>query len=391
MPAPLWRRIRCRVAFAVAASSFLLTGCREKTSTAVLEHRIEKLQSEIELLKKRTDEALILSDSSGTEAEQRLEMVEQRAQEALTQATTAVSDQTTRFERIESALSNVMRIKEESEAMANLSPSVKGHQTLQTKHGTFLIRLEDLKKSESGAGFVAFLNIGNPLGLTIQDFVLKGEFGGTAPQLEPGEAYGDYSKRLDAWQKTLTPFEEDLVVPLKANAWTKVDLPLAAPNFAAVELIRVAMVIKRAHLDNQEGAGEYSVINAASDAANLVQTDYGPFLVTVTGMHSEGANTRVHLLVGNPYGFVVNSAHISGEFGPAPPKKMEEETPTKYGQRLQHWAEQMAPFESSLTGTLAALRWSKASFTVPTTDQRKVKYIRSQIKVENVTLPRPAD
>jgi hypothetical protein len=275
--------------------------------------------------------------------------------------------------------------------MAHLSPSIEGHQTLQTKHGTFLVRLEKLEKKVPGPGFIATLNIGNPLGLTIQEFVLKGEFGSPAPPLAPGEAYGDYSARLDAWQKTLTPFEENLAVSLKANAWTQVDLPLSAPNPGAVELIRVAMVIQRAHLDNQDGVGEYSVINAASDAANLVQTDYGPFLVTVTGMHSEGSKTRIHLLVGNPYGFIVNNSRISGEFGPTPPKKMETESPTNHAQRLQHWAEQMAPFESTLAGTLAALRWSKASFTVPSTDQTKIKYIRSQIKVENITLPRPAD
>jgi hypothetical protein len=390
-PTPLWQRICCCSGVAVVSFSFFLTGCRENTSTAVLERRIERLQSDVNRLKKLTDEAIVLSESSGTDTDQRLEMAEQRSQEALTQTAAAAADQAARFERIENALSTVMRIKEESEAMAHLSPDIEGHQTLQTKHGTFLVRLENLEKNESGSGFTATLNIGNPLGLTIQDFVLKGEFGSPAPQLEPGEAYGDYSTRLDAWQKTLTPFEESLVAPLKANAWTQVELPLAATNFAAVELIRVAMVVKRAHLENQEGTGKFSVINAASDAANLVQTDYGPFLVTVTGMHSEGSKTRVHLLVGNPYGFIVNTSRISGEFGPTPPKRMEAESPSKYAQRLQHWADQMAPFESNLAGTLAALRWSKASFTVPSTDQAKIKYIRSQIKVENVTLPRPSD
>ena len=388
-PAPNWQFTR--YCAAVIMLSLFLTGCREETSTAVLERRIERMQSEINRLEKLTDEAIVLSESTGTDAEQRLETVEQRSQEALNQASTAAAGQAARFERIENALSTVMRIKEESEAMAHLSPTAEGHQTLQTKHGTFLVRLESLNKNESAPGFIAALNIGNPLGLTIQDFTLKGEFGSPAPQLEPGEAYGDYSTRLDTWQKTLTPFEENMAVALNGNAWTKVELPLAAPNIAAVELIRVAMVIKRAHLDNQGGTGEYSVINAANDAANLVKTDYGPFLVTVTGMHSEGSRTRVHLLVGNPYGFIVNTSQISGEFGPTPPKKMDSESPSQYAQRLHHWAEQMAPFESNLAGTLAALRWSKASFTVPSTDQRKIKYIRSQIKVENVTLPKPAD
>lgn len=355
----------------------------------MLERRIEELEDKLKVIEKRADTAILSTEVGSQDLKQRIEAAEQKSTEALNQTSTIVSDQEARFQRVEQSLTNVMRIKEESEAVAYLEPSAPGHRTLQTEHGTFLVRIESIERDIPGGGYRVELNIGNPVGLEVQEFRLKGDFGQLAPKLQPGEAYGDFSKRLDEWQKTMTPFDEGMIESLEPNAWTRVSLPLrAATTKESLQLIRVAMTVNRAKLANQEGEGEFSVVNADSDGAGLVKTDYGPLLMTVIGMEPEGAATRVKLMVGNPFGFVINEARITGQFGPSPPRKMETEAVELYRKRLELWSEQMSPLETSFSGSIAPLRWSEASFLVPSADQSRIKYLRLKMQVTNLTLPK---
>lgn len=366
-----------------------LTSCDQGPSPRLLQERLDELEDKIKVVEKRADSAILASEAGGHDLKQRVEAAEQKSGEALAQTSTLSEEQNARFQRIEQSLTNVMRIKEENEAVAYLEPSSPGHRTLQTEHGTFLVRIEGIARDPVNGGFRVELNIGNPMGLEIQEFRLKGDFGLLAPKLNPGEAYGDYSKRLDEWQKTMTPFDEGLIEAILPNAWTRVSLPLrTATAQETLQLIRVAMVVNRARLANQEGEGDYSVVNADSDGAGLVKTDYGPLLMTVTGMEPEGASTRVRVMVGNPFGFIINEALLTGQFGPSPPRKMETESVDLFRKRLEMWSEQMAPLESRFTGAIAPLRWSEASFLVPTSDQARIKYLRLKMQVTNLTLPK---
>lgn len=366
----------------------LLAACDQKPSARVLESRLQDLEDKLKVIEKRADSAMLAAESGGQDLKQRVEAVEQKSSEAIAQTSSFAEEQNSRFQRIEQSITNVMRMKEESEAVAYLEPDAPGHRTLQTEHGTFLVRIESIERDPIGGGFRAELNIGNPMGLELQEFRLKGDFGLPAPKLNPGEAYGDYSKRLDEWQKTMTPFDEGLIEGILPNAWTRVSLPLrAASNAENLKLIRVAMVVSRAKLANQEGEGEYSVVNADSDGAGLVKTDYGPLLMTVAGMTPEGTGTRVRVRVGNPFGFIINEAILTGQFGPSPPRKMETEGTELYRKRLELWSEQMAPLETTLSGSIAPLSWSEATFLVPSSDQSMIKYLRLKMQVTNITLP----
>ena len=378
---------RCLPAFSLAAFAVALTACDQGPTTRVLEIRLEDLEKKVKAAEQRAESAMLASETGTQDLDRRLETAEQRGQEALTQTSTLVTQNETRFQRIEQSLNNVMRIKQESEAVAYLAPNSPGHRTLQTDHGTFLVRLERIDRNPLG-GFTAVLNLGNTMGLEIQEFRLKGDFGAPAPKLQPGEAYGDFSQRLDEWQKTLTPFEVGLVDVIGPNAWTQVELPLSASTQEELQLIRVAMTVQRARLANQDGQGEFSVVNVDSDGAGLVKTEYGPLLMTVSSTEPQGSVTRVRVMVGNPFGFVINEGALTGQFGPAPPRKMESESQPLYQKRLQLWSEQMKDFKTTLTGSIQPLSWSQASFVLPTSDVSQIKYLRLQLQVTNITLPR---
>lgn len=365
-----------------------LTGCDQGPSNRVIETRISELETKLKLIEKRADSAMLAAETSGQDLVNRIEAAEQQGTEAVTQTATLVTENEARFQRLEQGLANVMRIKEESEAVAYLDPTSQAHRPIQTDHGTFLVRLESIQRNPLG-GYVVELNIGNSLGMEIMEYRLKGDFGQPAPKLEPGEAYGEFSKRLDEWQKTLTPFEVDLNEPILPDAWSRVLLPLNAPDENALKLIRLSMSVGKARLDNQEGpSSDFSAINADSKTAGLVKTDYGPLLVSVTRMETEGSGTRVHVMVGNPYGFIINEGVLSGQFGPSPPRKMESEAPPLFQKRLQIWSEQMEEFTTPFSGAIAPLRWSDASFLIPSGDQTRIKYLRVKLQVTNITLPR---
>ena len=367
----------------------LLSSCDQGPTGRVLEIRLEKLEEKLEAMEEETESSLLSAETGTQDLDRRLEALEQGSKEGLTQTSTLVSENETRFQRLEQSLNSVLRMKEDSEAVAYLDPKSPGHRTLKTNHGTFLVRLERIDRNPTG-GFTAVLNIGNSMGLEVQGYRLKGDFGDPPPQLQPGEAYGDYSKRLDEWQKTLTPYEVGVTDIISPNAWSQVSLPLNASTEEDLQSIRVAMSIQRARLANQDGQGEFSVVKADSDGAGLVKTEYGPLLMTVSGTEPVGASTRVRVLIGNPFGFVINEGALSGQFGPTPPKKMESESAPLYQKRLQLWSEQMKDFQTTLTGSIQPLSWSPASFLLPTSDVTQIKYLRLQLKVTNITLPRKA-
>ena len=377
-----------RTACAAALLLATLAGCDQGPSARVLEHRIDELESQIEVLAKRADAAMAAAESGDGDLKHRVEAVEQKSAEAIAQTSTLAEEQNARFQRIEQSLNNVIRMKEESEAVAYLEPASEGHRTLKTEHGTFLVRMEGIERDIVAGGFRVHLNIGNPMGIELQEYRLKGDFGNPAPKLRPGEAYGDFSKRLDEWQKTMTPFDEGLLDPILPNAWTRVSILLKTPAQENLQLIRVAMVVSRAKLANQEGEGEFSVVNADSDGAGLVKTEYGPLLMHVTGMEPEGAGMRVKVQVGNPFGFVINEAQLTGQFGPAPPRRMETENVELFRKRLEMWSSQMTDLKTTFTGSIAPLRWSEASFLVPSADKEKIKYLRLKMQVTNITLPK---
>ena len=67
---------------------------------------------------------------------------------------------------------------------------------------------------------------------------------------------------------------------------------------------------------------------------------------------------------------------------------MESESAELFGKRLEMWSNQMAPLDSRFSGSIAPLRWSEATFLVPTVDRDKIKYLRLKMQITNITLPK---
>ena len=83
-----------------------------------------------------------------------------------------------RISLVENAFSEVITRKSRDNEMVYLRPNLQGHAPLLTDHGTFLVRMEGIDLNVAGGGYTVHLNIGNPQAIAVQQFTLRGDFGG---------------------------------------------------------------------------------------------------------------------------------------------------------------------------------------------------------------------
>lgn len=372
---------------ALACLLLPLAACDNKSDLerALLDRRVAELERQIKNLQDRTDQELSQSQGSSQDAATRLDSVEEKVAEA----TRLAGEASRNHERLGEGLAELARLQREHESLAMLSPDYKGHYAIQTEHGVMLLRLDGLERDFQLGGYIARLSVGNPMGLTVQEFVLKGDFGPEAPKLVSGEAIQDYNKRLEQWQRTLTPFEQTYLQDLPPNAWTRLDLRLKADAGHPIALLRAGMKVRRAHLVNLSGEAKMSPINLRGNTASLLQTDYGALLANVQKVESLGNFTKVSLLIGNPYGFVINKIVLKGEYGPAPPQQGPNERPEEYSKRISNWNDALKPFESSIDATMAPMQWSDTSFLIRDANTTGIAFVRCRVAIDSVTLKAP--
>ncbi len=99
--------------------------------------------------------------------------------------------------------------------------------------------------------------------------------------------------------------------------------------------------------------------------------------------------TKVSLLVGNPYGFVINKIRLKGEYGPTPPQQNADERPEAFSTRISQWNDALKPFESSIDSTVAPMQWSEASFLIREPASSSVAFVRCRVSIDSVTLRAP--
>lgn len=299
-----------------------------------------------------------------------------------------------RVERLESRLVELLEKADDRGDMAYLRANANGHATMQTDHGPFLIRLEGIDLNVGGEGFTAHLEIGNPLSLSIQQFVLKGDFGSGVPSLAPGQQYSVYNRQIEEWQRTLSPFEVRVTKPLQPMTWTPVDVLLDARSRDELELIRFSMIVENAHLEgitsNSSTTNDFAHLSVDSESASVLRTDYGAFLIVVKRAERAGVGTRLDIEIGNPYGFTINQCRLVGDFGSPIPKRGVGEPQAQFLGKLQEWTAGLKPFNSQITSKLSSFRWNTASILVPGPPE-EVKFLRARLRIENVTLPQATD
>ena len=350
---------------------FLNSGCNDT-------QRLDRLESEIRTIRSDTgDEVATLRE--------RVEAAEAK----VGAGGSAPIEQ--RLAGLEDQIRQVLEKVGDRNDMAYLRSNLNGHTTMRTDHGPFLVRLEGIDLNIGGKGFTAHLNIGNPLALSVQQFLLKGDFGSGVPTLNPGQEYSLYNKQIEEWQRTLKPFEFRVTKPLKPMSWTPIDVVLDANSRDELELIRFSMVIENAHLEGVGtggggSGGSLAHIAVDSDSASVLKTDYGAFLIVVKEAESRGPGTKLEVEIGNPYGFSVNQCRLVGDFGPPVPKQRAGETEAKFLGRLKEWTSELKPFNAQIDSKLSSFRWNEASILIPA-PVSEVKFLRAELRVENVTLP----
>jgi len=359
-----------------------LTGCDDDTS-----QRIDRLEAELREVRSDTREQVSELQSRVISAENKV----------------GVSDDgqsfTDRLKKLENSFSEIVSRKTENNEMVYLRPHVQGHAPLRTDHGTFLVRMEGIDLNLETEGYTVHLNIGNPHAIAIQQFTLAGDHGGGTPQLADGQSYNLDNPAIREWQASLQPFEVRVTKTLEPFTWTPFDIELEAESRKELEVLRFTMTVENARLERRDTTGgggsgggvegaksSFSHIEVEADAASVLRTDYGAFLITVKRSEKTDVGTRLHLEIGNPYGFTINQCRLLGDFGPAVPERADSGSPEEYGEKMQAWSANLEPFEAMISSKLSNFRWNRATILVPGPPER-VKFLRCKLRVEDVTLP----
>ena len=381
---------KCSVALLALALAFSLVGCGDGQRVAELETKIAELEKTAREHSDTTELTLENLQKERDNLMARLEQAELQSRSALEQAGNVIAEQENRFGQLEESFTALARRREMLESVAYLPVGGENHATLGTAHGTFLVRIDEVAAATDGAsGQVVTLNIGNPLGLTVNEFTLRGHYGAPTPSPTAGEDDEAFRQRLEAWERGITPFQHLFVKPLPPGEWTQLELPLPNATAADIRMLRFVMIVDRAFLENQTGHGEFAVVSALTEGSAIATTPYGAFLVSVNGTTIEGSNTRLKLAIGNPFILTVQKARMRGQFGPVPPKRQPDETLPVFASRLQDWQSELTSFDDLIETPILPGRWSDASIVVPTKVVNDLGYIRFTFSPEAAYLPVP--
>ena len=299
-----------------------------------------------------------------------------------------------RIADLEGALGQVIAMRGATNNMGYLRPNLQGHSPLLTDHGTFLVRMEGMDLNLTQGGFTVHLNIGNPHAVAVEQFTLSGDYGGGTPELAEGEAYTLNNPKIREWQETLTPFETRVTRTLEPFSWTPFDIELPAESRDQLEMIRFSMNIENARLKRQDsgssGSNSFSHIRVGTEGASVLRTDYGAFLISVKDTEQTDLGTKLTLEIGNPYGFTINQCRLVGDHGPALPERGEAESADAYNDRMRDWSASLKPFEAMVSSKISNFRWNRTTILIPG-EEDHVKFLRCQLRVEDVTLPAATD
>ena len=366
-----------RILFLLTPLSLLLSGCNSD-----LEERVDRLEAELR----------------GVRSDTRDEVSELKNRVISAETTIGISSDGRSFEdrigQLEASVSEYASMRQGNNGMVYLRPNLRGHAPLNTDHGTFLVRMEGMDLNIETGGYNVHLNIGNPHAIAIEQFTLVGDHGGGTPQLAEGEAYSLDNPKIQKWQESLKPFEYRVTKTLEPFSWTPFDIELTADSREELEMIRFSLRVENARLKRQTAIGgsenPYAHISIDSQAASVLRTEYGAFLITVKGAEKTDLGTRLDLEIGNPYGFTINECRLVGEYGPAIPQRADSTTPEEFSEQMGTWSASLQPFESMVSSKVSNFRWNAASVLIPGPIEN-VQFLRCQLRVEDVTLPAATD
>ena len=354
--------------------ALFLTGCNKD-----LVERIDRLEAELRGVR---------SDTRDTVEELKSRVISAETKVGVSGEGKTLDE---RIAMLEGSFGEVLTMKSRDNEMVYLRANLQGHAPLLTDHGTFLVRMEGIDLNLATGGYTVHLNIGNPQAIAVQQFTLRGHHGGGTPELPEGEDYNLRNEKMKAWQETLKPFEYRVAKTLEPFSWTPFDIEIAADTREELEMIRFSMIVENAQLNRQFGEGngsanQFAHIEVDSKSAAVLKTEYGAFLVAVKSAEQSEVGTKLHLEIGNPYGFTLNQTRLIGDYGAARPKREASASEEEYGEQMAAWSGSLQPFESMISSKISNFRWNKATILVPGKVE-DVKFLRCQLRIEDVTLP----
>ena len=357
----------------------VLCGCSDKD----LQQRVDRLEAELRGVR---------SDTRDTVDELKNRVISAETKVGVSGQGKSLDE---RISLVENAFSEVLSMKSRDNEMVYLRPNLQGHAPLLTDHGTFLVRMEGIDLNVTSGGYTVHLNIGNPQAIAVQQFTLRGDFGGGTPELPEDEDYTLRNEKIQAWQETLKPFEAHVSKTLEPFTWTPFDIEIQADSREDLEMIRFSLIVENAQLNRQfaESGGtgnQFAHIQVNSKSASVLKTEYGAFLVAIKKTEQTEVGTKVHLEIGNPYGFTLNQCRLLGDYGTELPTREASTSEEDYTEKMQAWSASLQPFESMISSKIANFRWNKCTIVVPGPVEN-VQFLRCQLRIEDVTLPAATD
>lgn len=354
--------------------SLILSGCNED-----LQPRVDRLEAEIRAIR---------SDTRDSVDELKNRVIAAETKVGVSGDGKSLDE---RIGVLEDSFGEVLEMKSRENEMVYLRTNLQGHAPLLTDHGTFLVRMEGIDLNVATGGYTIHLNIGNPQAIAVQQFTLRGDHGGGTPELADDEDYNLRNEKIQAWQKTLKPFETRVAKVLEPFSWTPFDIEIVADDRDELEMIRFSMIVENAQLNRQSGSdngttNRFSHIQVDAKSASVLKTDYGAFLIAIKNAEKTDLGTRLQLEIGNPYGFTLNQCRLIGDYGAAIPLREDSPTEEEYSERMQVWSQSLQPFESMISSEISNFRWNKSTILIPGPIEN-VKFLRCQLRIEDVTLP----
>ena len=359
-------------------SSLVLFGCDSET-----QERIDRLEAELREVR---------SDTRDEVADLKTRVITAETKIGFSQEDGSFSD---RLGSLERSIDAFRTLGSRGNQIVYLRAGMTGHTLLHTDHGTFLVRIDGLDINIERGGYDAHLSIGNPYGFSINQFTLRGSHGGGTPELSEGEDYSLANPKIRAWQESLTPFEYRVTKPLAPLTWTTFDVEMKADSRDQLEVISFVMLVENADVTTDGmtgGQSENSVahLKIGSQAASVMRTEYGAFLVNFISTEKSDAGTRVTLDIGNPYGFIIEEARLSGEYGPSVPSREASASTAEYRQRMTEWTTRLQPFEAALADKLFGLRKTQTTILIQHR-KRRSSFCAADFTSSRSSLPQAAE
>jgi len=362
----------------VIFSSFIFSSCDNKTGS-----RLDRLEAEIREVR---------SDTRDEVAQLKTRVIAAETKIGFSQEDGSFAD---RLGSLEQSVDGIRTLGSRGNKIVYLRTGMGGHTLLHTDHGTFLIRLESVNINIERGGYDARLSVGNPYGFAINQFTLRGSHGGGTPELGDGEEYSLANPEIRAWQESLAPFEVRVSKTLAPLTWTAFDIEMQADSREQLEVISFVMLVENADITTDGISGvqpESSMahLKMGSLGASIMRTEYGAFLVNFVSTEKSKDGTQLRLEVGNPYGFIIEEARLSGNYGPAVPSRDASATEAEYQQRMAEWTTQLQPFEATISDKLFGLRKTKTTIVVPS-PKGEIKFLRCRLEIDSLSLPKAGE